>query len=203
MRTSAFRCMMLALGCALAAAPAAALAQESAAGAPGPGENAVLGSALMFDPAALAGTAPAKPLRLPGLSNPKDLDVSRSGKPDGFSTVGVIQPLPTDWDAKVGADLGLAATAPDGDRPGKLPPAAATPTPPLVWGNEKAVKFEILPTGTTFGAGISSISTNPVTHNTLSADQKLYGPLHVTTAVTDIGQPTRDKRITAGFKLNW
>ncbi len=46
-------------------------------------------------------------------------------------------------------------------------------------------------------------SNDPVTHNTLSADQKLYGPLHVTTAVTDFGQPTVNKRITAGLKLNW
>jgi hypothetical protein len=37
----------------------------------------------------------------------------------------------------------------------------------------------------------------------LSAEQKLYGPLHVTTAVTDLGQTTSNKSITAGFKLNW
>jgi len=42
-----------------------------------------------------------------------------------------------------------------------------------------------------------------VTHNTFSADQKLYGPLHVTTAVTDVGQTTSSKSISAGFKLNW
>lgn len=33
-----------------------------------------------------------------------------------------------------------------------------------------------------------SASNDPVTHNTLSAEQKLYGPLQVTTAVTDFGQ---------------
>src|SRR6185503_8668574 len=46
-------------------------------------------------------------------------------------------------------------------------------------------------------------SNDPVTHNTFSADQKLYGPLHVTTAVTDVGQTTSSKSISAGFKLNW
>jgi hypothetical protein len=40
-------------------------------------------------------------------------------------------------------------------------------------------------------------------HDTLSADQKLFGPLHVTTAVSDIGQPVTNKSVTAGFKLNW
>ncbi|HZP69524.1 MAG TPA: hypothetical protein VFB29_06220 [Pseudolabrys sp.] len=72
-----------------------------------------------------------------------------------------------------------------------------------VFGNERSVKFNILPTGTTFGAGLATVSNDPVTHNTFSAEQKLYGPLHVTTAVTDVGQATSNKSITAGFKLNW
>jgi hypothetical protein len=42
-----------------------------------------------------------------------------------------------------------------------------------------------------------------VTHNTFSAEQKLYGPLQVTTTVTDFGQMTSSKSITAGFKLHW
>jgi hypothetical protein len=71
------------------------------------------------------------------------------------------------------------------------------------WGNEKAAKFDILPTGTTLGAGLVTASNDPITHNTLSAEQKVYGPLHVTTAVTDVGQTTSSKSITAGLKLNW
>ena len=83
-------------------------------------------------------------------------------------------------------------------------PAPVTTAPtPRVFDNSRAVKFNVLPTGTTFGAGWSSASNDPVTHNTLSADQKLYGPLHVTTSVTDPGQTTENKTITAGFKLNW
>ena len=79
---------------------------------------------------------------------------------------------------------------------------AAAPTP-QVWGNQKAVKFGVLNTGTTFGADVTTASNDPITHNTFSADQKLYGPLHVTTAVTDFGQPTASKSISAAFKLNW
>jgi hypothetical protein len=48
-----------------------------------------------------------------------------------------------------------------------------------------------------------SASNDPVTHNTLSAEQKLYGPLQVTTAVTDFGQTTSSKSIGAGFELHW
>ena len=83
-----------------------------------------------------------------------------------------------------------------------LPPASG-PLTPQVFGNERAVKFNILPTGTTLGAGLASASNDPVTHNTLSAEQKLYGPLQVTTAVTDFGQATSSKSISAGFRLNW
>ncbi|MFY9880600.1 MAG: hypothetical protein WAK39_14545 [Pseudolabrys sp.] len=44
-----------------------------------------------------------------------------------------------------------------------------------------------------------SASNDPVTHNTLSAEQKLYGPLQVTTAVTDFGQTSSSKSIS-GFQ---
>ncbi len=81
-------------------------------------------------------------------------------------------------------------------------PAAGTPSP-QVWGNEKLTKFDVLSTGTTLAAGVNTATGDPVSHNKLSADQTLYGPLHVTTAVTDLGQPVPNKSITAGFKLNW
>jgi hypothetical protein len=90
-----------------------------------------------------------------------------------------------------------------GDLPLMTVPSPAAPAAQQVFGNEKAVKFNILPTGTTLGAGFTSASNDPVTHNTFSADQKLYGPLHVTTAVTDVGQTTSSKSVTAGFRLNW
>jgi hypothetical protein len=243
-----------------------------------PEESTILGNALIFDPAALA-IPPKKPLRLPDLSNGKGFDVKRTEKPDGSATVVVKQPLQTEWDNSVGADL-KPATGSAFDRPlpstrdssgggaawasvgapdvasvdaridpsneqGKvgttlkqsipfggrfavslqntysvtetlgqpsagpndlplmaLPPAPAAATP-QVFGNERAVKFNILPTGTTLGAGVTTASNDPVTHNNLSAEQKLYGPLQVTTAVTDFGQATGKKSITAGFKVHW
>ena len=98
--------------------------------------------------------------------------------------------------------LGQPSPGPS-DLPLMTLPAPGGPPTQQVFGNEKAVKFNILPTGTTLGAGFTTASNDPVTHNTLSAEQKLYGPLHVTTAVTDLGQSTSNKSITAGFKLNW
>lgn len=97
--------------------------------------------------------------------------------------------------------LGQPATGPNDVPLMTLP--ATTPTTPQVFGNERAVKFNILPTGTTLGAGVTTTSNDPVTHNTISAEQKLYGPLQVTTAVTDFGQASSNKSISAGFKLHW
>lgn len=86
-------------------------------------------------------------------------------------------------------------------------PLAAVPapvaTPSRVLDSEKLVKFNILPSGTTLGAGVSSSSTDSLTHNKLVAEQQLYGPLHVTGTVTDMGQADSSKSITAGFKFKW
>lgn len=238
-------------------------------------KTAALDQALNFDPATLSFDAPVHTLRLPSLSHPPSLDVSRAGNPDGSSTVVVKQPVSADWNAKVGVDLGLAAPAPVSDQPdeplpgsagakpsraawasiGVVPnlatidgrvdpgsdqgrvattfarsvpvgsrysvtlsdsyamtgsfgapgsaPAALPQQTANVWSNERGVQFNIKPTGTTLSAGLASTSIDPVTHNTLSADQRLYGPLHVTTTVTDVGETYSNKSISAGLKLNW
>jgi len=86
--------------------------------------------------------------------------------------------------------------------PVAAPPAGAV-MPEAIWSNQKEVKFDVLATGTTLAAGIASSNIDPVVHRTLRADQKLYGPLHLTTAVTDVGQPTANKSVGAALKFNW
>lgn len=83
------------------------------------------------------------------------------------------------------------------------PAGAATPPAAQVWSNQRSIKFDVASTGTTFGAGLVTASNDPVTHNTFSADQRIYGPLHVTTAVTDLGETTSSKSLSAGLKLHW
>lgn len=95
--------------------------------------------------------------------------------------------------------LGPPAMGPT-DMPLVTLPSASAPTSGQVFGNERSVKFNILPTGTTLGAGPTSVSNDSITHNTFSAEQKLYGPLQVTTAVTDFGQTTSSKSISAGLR---
>ncbi|MFZ0844961.1 MAG: hypothetical protein WAM62_04155 [Pseudolabrys sp.] len=249
-----------------------------------PEDSALLDQALTPNPTTSDSTAAVKPLRLPSRTFQQGLNIKTVQKPDGSSAVTLNQPLQTEWDAKVGADLGLAASAPQNYQPGQplpgvrdnrstgaawasvgllpnlatvdarvdpgndqgtlgttfkhsvplggkfavtlqdsysvtetfsastaassdMPLMAAPVAPavpmPQVWGSEKTAKFDILPTGTSFGAKLASISNDPVLHNTLSAEQKIYGALHVTTAMNDLGQPTASRSITAGFKLNW
>jgi hypothetical protein len=242
-----------------------------------PEESAMLGNALVFDPAALAMPS-NKPLRVPGSSG-TGYGVTRTQNMDGSSSVVVKQPLQTDWNNSVGADLGPsnsgafgqplpttrdttpsgaawaslgvpnigsldARVDPSGEQgkigttfkqsipfggrfavtlqgtysvtemlgqpsagPTDLPlmrlPSAPVGATPQVFGNERSVRFNILPTGTTLGAGVTTASNDPVTHNVFSAEQRLYGPLQITTAVTDFGQATSSKSITAGFKFHW
>jgi hypothetical protein len=86
-------------------------------------------------------------------------------------------------------------------------PLAAVPvtaaTPSRVLDSEKLLKFNILPTGTSLGAGVTTTSTDSLTHHKLVAEQELYGPLHVTGTVTDMGQSDSSKSITAGVKFQW
>jgi hypothetical protein len=37
----------------------------------------------------------------------------------------------------------------------------------------------------------------------LSVDQQVYGLLHVTTSVTDVGEPSSNKSISAKLKVDW
>ena len=87
------------------------------------------------------------------------------------------------------------------------PSGVAPPVPsavaPRAWNTDRMVQFDILSSGTTLLAGTTSSTANNVTHSKLAAEQKIYGPFNVTTALTDLGAPTAAKSISAGMKLNW
>lgn len=299
------RPLAVALVCALAAAPAlaheplslappASLASspELSAGLDGalpaaplsPEDAALIQNALTYDPHRFDFDPPAAFARSPRFGSVPGLDIARTDRADGGSTVVLKQPLATEWDSKVGVDLALAGGVPTGDplnNPFKMTrddsgsgaawaslnvphfatvdarvdpandtgrlgtkftrslpvgdnlavsfeshysltetygaPQAATPAVPLiaapageagepvphVFGNRNLARLNILPSGTILTAGLSSTSTDPVTHSSLSAEQKLYGPLRVTTAINDIGRESESKSIHARFKLNW
>ena len=51
------------------------------------------------------------------MANGRALDLKRNDRPDGSGTLIVRKPLAPEWDANVGADLGLAANTPTGYDP--------------------------------------------------------------------------------------
>jgi hypothetical protein len=82
-------------------------------------------------------------------------------------------------------------------------PQATITAAAQTWDDQPSVKLDVLSTGTSLSAGLARTSTDPVTHNRIGAEQKLYGPLNVTTAVTDVGETTESKSIGANLKLTW
>lgn len=244
-----------------------------------PEESAALAAALADNPQAPARAA--RPLKIPGQSNAKTFDVTRSDQRYGAETYSFKRTLPT-LDARVGADLGtgvspssyyepdrpiasadrntgaawasvdvsssasvdarvdpgadqgrlattlkhsvpiggkysltlqnstgvtntmggVAATAPPGLPMMTLSQATSTATT-QTWDDQPSVKLDVLSTGTSLSAGLARTSTDLVTHNRLAAEQKLYGPLHLSTAVTDVGETTENKSISAIIKFGW
>jgi len=98
--------------------------------------------------------------------------------------------------------VGMAATAPAGLPMMTLPQASGSGTT-QVWDDRPSVKLDVASTGTSFSAGLARSSTDPVTHNHFSAEQKIYGPLHVSTAITDVGETSENRSINAGLKFHW
>jgi len=81
----------------------------------------------------------------------------------------------------------------------------APPQPPgsAVWQADRSVRLNLAPTRTTLSAGVVTSNADNQWHNKLSAEQRLLGPLNVTTSITDPGTAASSKSIAAGFKHTW
>jgi hypothetical protein len=71
------------------------------------------------------------------------------------------------------------------------------------WSIDRSVRLSLGATGTTFSAGAATSSIDNEWHSRLAAEQKIVGPLWVSTSVTDPGSAASNKSITAGFKRTW
>ncbi|WP_156922120.1 hypothetical protein [Azorhizobium doebereinerae] len=70
------------------------------------------------------------------------------------------------------------------------------------WELGKSVSVKLPDTGTTFSVGATNTSGERAWLPSASAEQKLIGPLNLTTTVENTGTEI-SKSITAGFKHNW
>jgi hypothetical protein len=75
--------------------------------------------------------------------------------------------------------------------------------PGPVWESDRSVRLKWAPTNTTLSAGVVTSSADGQWHNRLSAEQRIVGPLNVTTTVVDPGGTASSKSIAAGFKHTW
>jgi hypothetical protein len=103
----------------------------------------------------------------------------------------------------VSDSYGTADNTPAGLPLTTLPQPADPATAAPAWTNARSVNVKVLPTGTTLSAAVTTSSADPVTHNRLSVDQQLYGLLHVTTSVSDVGESNSNKSISAKLKVDW
>jgi hypothetical protein len=84
---------------------------------------------------------------------------------------------------------------------GVVPPPTGTAA--QVWDTERKIRFNVKETGTSIAAAATYSTVDGVTHHDFSADQRIYGPLHVNGAITDPGRDTASQRIGASVTLNW
>lgn len=71
------------------------------------------------------------------------------------------------------------------------------------WQSDRSVRLNIVPSRTTLSAGVVTTSADNLRHNRFSAEQRVFGPLNVTTTIIDPGTAASSKSITAGFKHTW
>jgi hypothetical protein len=86
---------------------------------------------------------------------------------------------------------------------GTPPAVAAIPPGASVWETDRSVRFNLKHTGTTLSAGVATVSGDPQWHNRISAEQRIGGPLSITTTVTDPSGPDSNKSISARFRHTW
>jgi hypothetical protein len=79
----------------------------------------------------------------------------------------------------------------------------AVPAQDRTFDADQSVTFNVLPTGTSLLAGTTTFTGDPMIHRRVGATQKIYGPLSVTGTLTDPGQSTESKSISAGLNFSW
>lgn len=235
---------------------------------------------------AISNVPKPKPLSASGINSGPSTSWDRKDNPDGTTAVTVKHALPTEWDTKVGADLGLAPppaislrpmspdsivsgaaperstgaawanmsvpgvslnarldsqqdqsqlgttlskSLPVGDTlsltlqnsyaltntlsnpansatPGLiyLPPTApGAPVPSRFYSTDRTARVSILPTGTTISAAEKMSTIDDKWLRSIAAEQKLFGGVSISGALSETTTGIPDRSITAGFKKNW
>jgi hypothetical protein len=85
-----------------------------------------------------------------------------------------------------------------------IPVTPSTPAASRVLDTNQALKFNILPSDTSFAVGATMSTTDPKWLRSFSAEQKLFGgPLNITGTVSQTTTGELNKTFKGGFKQSW
>lgn len=141
-------------------------------------------------------------------TGPLGLDASTNAKLDSAQDrsklgLGLSRKLPinSDLQMKLKNDYGVTNALP------ASPPSSGAPSVGSgvgqTWETKRAVEFDLLRTDTSITAGQQMSTGEDKWLRSLSAEQKVYGPLSITGGVSETPSGILDKNIKAGFKKTW
>lgn len=143
-------------------------------------------------------TMPTGPLGIDTSSNAK-LDSTQDQSKLGLGLSRKL-PINNDLQMKLRSDYGMTSALPTAPSPGAQ---SAGSTVGQTWETKRAVEFDLLRTETTIRAGQQISSGEERWLRSLSAEQKIYGPLSVTGGISETPTGALDKTFKAGFKTTW
>jgi hypothetical protein len=143
-------------------------------------------------------TMPTGPLGIDASSNAK-LD---SAQDEGKLGLGLSRKLPINdrLQMKLKSDYGVTNTLPAAPAPGAQ---SAGSSIGQSWETRRAVELDLLRSETSITAGQHMTSGEEKWLRSLSAEQKIYGPLSITGGIAETSSGTLDKSLKAGFKKTW
>jgi len=143
-------------------------------------------------------TMPTGPLGIDASSNAK-LD---SAQDQGKLGLGLSRKLPinSNLQMKLKNDYGVTNALPASPSSGAPSVGSSVGQ---TWETKRAVEFDLLRTDTSITAGQQMTAGEDKWLRSLSAEQKIYGPLSITGGISETPNGILDKSIKAGFKKTW
>lgn len=143
-------------------------------------------------------TMPTGPLGIDASSNAK-LDSAQDQSQIGL---GLSRKLPINdaLQMRLKSDYGVTSTLAAPPSPGAQSAASSIGQS---WETKRAVELDFLHSDTSITAGQQMSSSEEKWLRSLSAEQKIYGPLSITGGIAETSAGTLDKSIKAGFKKTW
>lgn len=144
----------------------------------------------------------AVPTRPFGMEEPSlDAKYDSAGE-QGKLGVGLSRKLPINGDFAMTFRNNYGVTS---SMPTPAPPGAPSVSSGLTqtWETKRVLQFDLLRTETAISAGEQMSSSEEKWLRSVSAEQKIYGPLSITGGISETTTGALDRSIRAGFKKTW